>query len=55
LKDQRSDALMQVEIPAVDNLKCKEKYIKVDISIDDTQLCAGIKGRDACNVLRTIL
>jgi len=46
---------MQVEIPVIDNLKCKEKYIEIDTAIDDTQLCAGEIGRDTCKVLRTIL
>jgi len=46
---------MEVEIPVVDNLKCNEKYIKFNIAIDDTHLCAGIKGRDACKVLITFL
>ncbi|KAL4112928.1 hypothetical protein QTP88_016643 [Uroleucon formosanum] len=46
---QSSDSLMEVELPVVENSECKQKYSIFDIDIDDTQLCAGIKGRDGCN------
>jgi len=46
---------MEVEIPVVDNSECKQKYIKYKIDIHDTQLCAGIRKRDGCKVLRTTL
>jgi len=45
---------MEVELPVVDNSECKQKYSIFNIDIDDTQLCAGTKGVDGCNVLSKI-
>lgn len=51
---------MEVELPLVDNMKCKTSYVKERSAlIDNTVLCAGyIKGnKDSCLVYltRTIL
>ncbi|CAI6351380.1 unnamed protein product [Macrosiphum euphorbiae] len=46
--NRSSDALIEVELPVLSNSECKKIYESHKTNIDDTQLCAGIKGRDSC-------
>ncbi|XP_060870414.1 venom protease-like isoform X1 [Metopolophium dirhodum] len=45
----RSDPLMEVQVPVVDNSECKQIYNTYKINIDDTHLCAGRKGKNGCS------
>ncbi|XP_050544569.1 venom protease-like [Daktulosphaira vitifoliae] len=45
-----STALMEVQVPVVENADCKRSYVNKKTVIDDRVLCAGYStgGRDAC-------
>lgn len=47
VSDKFSDILQKVEINFIGNRQCNE-YFSDDQSIDNTQLCAGLGGKDTC-------
>jgi len=52
LEGQLSNVLMETQVPVIDNAECKRAYyLSKKISVDDSILCAGSGGKDACHVL----
>ena len=41
--------LRQATVPMVTSLQCRDSYSGVEVSIDETKLCAGQGGTDTCN------
>lgn len=46
--------LMEVRVNVMNNVECKQAYVKEKSVIDDRVICAGypVGGKDSCNVLR---
>jgi secreted trypsin-like serine protease len=43
-----SDNLQTVALPVVPLARCRQRYEKFGIPLRETQMCAGVQGRDTC-------
>ena len=48
-----SDELLEVQVPVIGNTECKKRYWPIDKQRITTKvICAGEKGKDACEVIK---
>lgn len=50
-----NNKLMYVEVPIVHLDVCYSAYLPEDIFIDENKICAGVPGKDSCQVTLTVL
>jgi hypothetical protein len=50
-----NNELMYAEVPIVDFEVCKSSYSSENINLYKNKICAGIAGKDSCQVIFTFL